>query len=151
MNFIGERRTMHVVKRAWCMDAYNGLRGTFESAEGAWHIARGVLSEKMELWRVNGDSWLVTEVMFGNKMLFLWCYEGRLLMQLIDHLVLVCHKAGFEQLSFFTRHRGALRILRRYGVFSLPTKTAGECQYVIDIDIAMRNRITPKELSYVIE
>lgn len=124
--------TMHKVP--WSEEAYNGLVDTF--FDNAQMIVDGVRSGRMELFLVNNNAWLVTEVMQG--MLFVWCYQthgkGSTLVQLIDKLKIVCRNSNLTQISFFTRLPAALRALRRYHPVALETPIQGETQYVIEVD-----------------
>lgn len=121
-------------KMEWCEAARNGLRDTYFDNEQM--IVDGVKSGRMELFLVNDNAWLVTEIMHG--MLFIWCYQthgrGSTLVQLIDKLKIVARHNKLTQISFFTRLHAALRALRRYHPTALPTKVQGETQYVIEVD-----------------
>ncbi len=125
----------------WNTRAERELADTWYGPEGKAKVVTGVQSGAMDLYRVNGDSWMVVQSLFGKKMLFIWCYQGRRLVQLIDALLPICLAQGVEQISFFTFHVGVIRALRRYSVYGFPTRIAGECQYVIDVRPAMDARL----------
>jgi hypothetical protein len=114
-------------KKQWSEAAEHGLRDTFYG-HGA-RISSGVCSGAMELFLVNGASWLVTERM-GNT-LFVWCYQGKGLTAIMRVLVDLAKNNGHSQVSFFTRHRAALRAVRRFKPYALLTPVQGETQYVI--------------------
>lgn len=134
-NFIGPPRPFLFTREAWSEAAECGLQGTFRGGEQ--ELIESVHAGKAQLYRVNGDSWLICEPMFDGKMLFLWCYQGRQLVRLIDTLLGICAKAGVVQISFFTHHFAVIRALRRYAVWSVPTKVRGEAQYVIEVQAAL--------------
>jgi len=118
-----------IVKAQWCDEARDALRTTFYT-DGE-EIAEGVRSGRMELFRVNDDSWAVTEVMRG--MLFIWCYAGTRSNQFVDRMRVVARANGLTQVSFFSRHRGAARLWKRFNPRMLPTQNAGEVQYVFEV------------------
>ena len=125
----GPDKPYTITARAWCEDADKALAPTYYGHRDM--LVNGVASGRMELFNVNGDSWLVTEIMGG--MLFVWCYAGRGLVHLIERLRVVAAANGLSQVSFFTRHAAAVRALRRFNPRALPTKIDGETQYVIDV------------------
>jgi hypothetical protein len=118
-----------IVKHAWCPEARDALRDTFYT-DGE-EIAQGVLSGRMELFRVNDDSWAVTEIMRG--MLFIWCYAGRGSNQFVDRMRVVARLNKLSQVSFFSRHKGAARLWKRFNPRMIPTYQPGEVQYVFEV------------------
>lgn len=124
-------RPYTIVKAAWCDEARDALRETFYT-DGE-EIAEGVRSGRMELFRVNGDSWAVTEKMRG--MLFIWCYAGRGSCQFVERMrrVAALQNPPLEQVSFFSRHKGARRLWREYNPRMIPTTVPGEVQYVFEV------------------
>jgi hypothetical protein len=122
-------RPYTVVKTAWCAEAREALRGTFYT-DGE-EIAEGVRSGRMELFRVNDDSWAVTEIMRG--MLFIWCYAGRGSNQFVDRMRIVAKHNGLQQVSFFSHHKGAARLWKRFNPRMLKTLEPGETQYVFEV------------------
>jgi hypothetical protein len=119
-----------VVKKAWCDEARDALRETFYT-DGE-EIAEGVRSGRMELFHVNGNSWAVTEIMRG--MLFIWCYAGRGSNQFVDRMRVVAKANGLTQVSFFSHHKGAARLWKRFNPRMLKTEEPGETQYVFEVD-----------------
>jgi hypothetical protein len=119
-----------IVKHAWCDEACDAMRDCFFT-DGE-EIAEGVRSGRMELFRVNDDSWAVTEIMRG--MLFIWCYAGRGSNQFVDRMRVVAKANRLTQVSFFSRLRGAARLWRRFNPRMLPTRIPGEVQYVFEVD-----------------
>jgi hypothetical protein len=119
-----------IVKSEWCPEARDALRETFYT-DGE-EIAEGVRSGRMELFRVNSDSWAVTEVMRG--MLFIWCYAGRGSNQFVDRMRIVAKHNGLTQVSFFSRHKGAARLWKRFNPRMLPAQNPGEVQYVFEVE-----------------
>jgi hypothetical protein len=115
-------------KMQWHREARDGLRDTFFGHEDK--IAAGVISGQMELFKVNDDSWLVTQRF--PEFLFLWCYQGKGLVRMVDELRAVALANGHPQISFFTPHRAALRALRRYSPRALKRTENGHIQYVIE-------------------
>lgn len=94
-------------------------------------ISHGVRIGRMELFRVNDDSWAVTERMRG--MLFIWCYAGRGAVQFVHRMQLVAKANGMSQVSFFSRRKGAARAWRRFHPQQLATSIDGERQYVFEV------------------
>jgi hypothetical protein len=123
-------RQYTVVKSQWCDEARQALRETFE-ADGE-EIAEGVRSGRMELFRVNDTSWAVTEIMRG--MLFIWCYAGTGSNQFVDRMRIVAKHNGLSQVSFFSRHKGAARLWKRFNPRMLQTSVPGETQYVFEVE-----------------
>lgn len=123
------QRAYTIAKSQWCDEARDAMRECFYT-DGE-EIAEGVRSGRMELFRVNDDSWAVTEVMRG--MLFIWCYAGKHSNQFVDRMRIVARANGLSQVSFFSRHKGAGRLWRRFNPRMLPTPVAGEVQYVFEI------------------
>lgn len=129
-----------LVREAWTREAKIGLVDTFYNAEA--RIQNGVRSGRMELYRVfdsqvgplHACGWLVLERMRG--MLFIWCYQGRGLICLIHQLREYARVNAFEQLSFFTRRRAAVRALRRFHPRLYHKHAPDEVQYVIDVKAA---------------
>lgn len=122
-------RKYTITKAAWCDEARDALRGTFFT-DGE-EIAEGVRSGRMELFNVNGDSWAVTEIMRG--MLFIWCYAGRGSNQFVDRMRIVARANGLQQVSFFSRHKGAARLWKQFNPRRLETQEPGEIQYVFEV------------------
>ena len=123
-------RPYTIVKATWCDEARQALRDTFYT-DGE-EIAEGVRSGRMELFRVNGHSWAVTEIMRG--MLFIWCYAGRGSNQFVDRMRVVAKANGLQQVSFFSHHKGAARLWKRFNPRMLQTQAPGEVQYVFEVD-----------------
>jgi hypothetical protein len=128
----GPARHFTAVETAWCEEARLGLKDTFWDDCGQ-RIQAGVESGKYQLWHVNGDSWLVTEVTKG--MLFVWCYQGFGWWRLFCELCKVAHMQGLACISFFTHHKAAVRMLRAFKPEVLPTQCAGETQYIIRLPV----------------
>lgn len=123
-------RPYTVVKSSWCVEARDALRDTFYT-DGE-EIAEGVRSGRMELFCVNGNSWAVTEVMHG--MLFIWCYAGCGSNQFVDRMRFVARHNNLTQVSFFSRHKGAARLWKRFNPRKIPTTIEGEVQYVFEVE-----------------
>jgi hypothetical protein len=132
--------TFVLIREPWSEEARIGLRDTFFTAET--RMREGVASGKMELFRVFAEShapgkqlgFLIIERMRG--MLFIWCYQGTGVVCLIHQLREYARQNGFEQLSFFTRHRAVIRVLRRYRPREYMKHAPDEIQYVIDVKAA---------------
>ena len=126
-----------LLREPWSAEAESGLAGTFYDAKE--RISAGVRSGAMELYRVFENQvdprlqcgWLVLERMAG--MLFVWCYQGRGLVCLIHQLREYARANGFQQLSFFTHHAAAIRVLRRFKPTVYKKHAPDEIQYVIDV------------------
>ncbi len=112
------------------MDA---LKSTFVGDDGGKRIIDGVMTERMELWRVNDDSWAVTEVLHG--MLFLWCYAGKGSIQFVERLIVIARHMGLEQVSFFSFHKGAARLWHHYNPRKIPGGLSGEVQYIFEVKV----------------
>lgn len=129
-----------LIREPWSAEAREGLKDTFYDAEQRVHD--GVVSGKMELFRVFAEShapgkqvgWLILQRLHG--MLFIWCYQGTGIVCLIHQLREYARQEGFEQLSFFTRHRAVIRVLRRYKPREYMKHAPDEIQYVIDVKAA---------------
>lgn len=117
-------------KCLWNREAREALRPTFHD-DGSM-IARGVESGRMELWHVNQESWCVTEV--RGDMLFLWCYQGRQVIQFVLRMLSVAREMKLSEVSFFSHHKGALRAWRHRAPVVLPTQTPGESQIILRVD-----------------
>jgi hypothetical protein len=105
-------------------------------SQGCFHdngeqIAEGVRSGRMEMFLVNGESFAVTEIMAG--MLFLWCYAGKGSNEFVERLRIVARANGLKQISFFSKHKGASRLWKRYSPRMIPTGEPGEVQYVFEV------------------
>jgi hypothetical protein len=116
-------------KRAWSKHAQRALSPALYGRDEI--CAAAVRSGRRELFLVNGDSWLVTEIVYGNK-LFIWAYAGKRLVQLIGKLRIVAAANNLRYIGFFTLHQAALRGCRRYRPIHSPTAKEGECEYLID-------------------
>jgi hypothetical protein len=117
-----------LVRQPWSIAAEEGLQDTFF---GALHrIRAGVNRGRMELYRVNGESWCVLERM--PDMFFIWCYQGRGLVDFIHKMTEYAHVNGFSSLSFFTHMQATRRALRSMNPEILTTKEPGEMQFIID-------------------
>lgn len=115
-------------KRNWCRLAQRALAHALYGRDAI--CAEQVRSGRRELFLVNGDSWLVTEIMHGNK-LFIWAYAGQRLVQMVTHMRTVARSNGLQYIGFFTHHESALRALRRFRPLAFPTSVEGEYEYVI--------------------
>lgn len=127
------QRPYTMVKRAWCAEAQAALAPTFVGDVGMRKAAAGVIAEKMELWRVNDDSWAITEVFPG--MLFIWSYAGRGSGQFVERMIRVARGMGLEQVSFFSYHKGAARLWKRYNPRMIPGGEPGEVQYIFEAKV----------------
>jgi hypothetical protein len=123
------QRKYTIVKAAWCDEARDALRSTFYT-DGE-EIAHGVRCGRMELFRVNDNSWAVTEIMRG--MLFIWCYAGKGSNQFVERMRVVAKANSLTQVSFFSRHKGAARLWKRFNPRMLPAQNPGEVQYVFEV------------------
>jgi hypothetical protein len=115
----------------WSFSAEVGLRDSFYGAMD--RVKAGVESGAMQLFRVCGESWLVTQI-FG-KMLFIWCYQGKQVAQLIDKLRVLAWHNGLTHVSFYTHHVGIARALRERGVYCVlpqPPDLKGAVQYAVE-------------------
>jgi len=123
-----------IVKQAWTPEVWAEARQALREAfyTDGEEICEGVRSGRMELFRVNNDSWAVTEIMRG--MLFIWVYAGRGSNQFVDRMRVVAKVNGLAQVSFFSRHRGAARLWKRFNPRMLPTQLDGEVQYVFEVE-----------------
>jgi hypothetical protein len=111
----------------WSDEAEYGLRDTFFDCKQ--DIIDGVNSKRMALYRVNDDSWLVTEII--QDMLFIWCYQGQNLVPMVRCLRKVAFNNGLSTVAFFTRLPAAVRALRCFNPQAQPTKINGETLYKI--------------------
>lgn len=105
----------------WSDEAFAGLCDTFRSTpdfDAVATVREGVRSGLMELWRVGGHSYAVTQSWrnpsTGNGEMLLWCYQGRGLNEFVDYMMRVAKANKFSILKFATLHRGIPRMLRRY-------------------------------------
>jgi hypothetical protein len=119
------------VKTAWCDEARDGLRDTFY--ENGERIAEGVRSGAMELWRVNGASWAVTQLI--DQTIFLWCYQGRDVVPFILKLVDVARAQGLAKVSFFSQRKGAARAWKQFNPRVWNTDVPGEKQYMFEVSM----------------
>lgn len=94
-------------------------------------IASGVSTGRMSLLAVNTDSWAVVEVMHG--MLFVWCYAGTRSKDFIAAMRQAARDIGLQQVSFFSRHRGAARLWKHCSPRMIPTSVPNEVQYVFEV------------------
>ena len=114
----------------WSQDASIGLKDTFFGFEQM--IAEGVNSGRMQLWRINDDSWLVTEIFRNPDFLMVWCYQGSGLVNLMMHLNNVALSNNLPELRFFTRLRAAVRALRFMRPVVEPGNWEGEIFFKIE-------------------
>jgi hypothetical protein len=84
-------------------------------ALGDWSqaIRDGVNAGRMELWRIDGDSWAVTECRAG--VLIVWCYQGRQVRRVAEVLKGSLVKNGLDTLEFSTKRKGLHRLLAPLG------------------------------------
>jgi hypothetical protein len=87
----------------WSPDAAEGLKDTLFT--GTDRIADGVTLGQFELWKVNDDSWLVTEVVKREKFLLVWCYQGRGLFNVMMLLCNIAANNGLERVKFFSHKK----------------------------------------------
>ena len=111
----------------WNYAADYGLRDTFYDCRDM--VRNGVDSGKMQLWRVNDDSWLVTEII--QDQLFVWCYQGYGLLATIRVLMRIAAQNHLDYVAFFCRQAAALRALRCLNPVAQPTLINGETLYKI--------------------
>lgn len=119
------------VRREWCEEAATALLATYFDVEAGKNVEHNVKQGAYALWRVNDNSWCVTEV--RGKVLFIWCYVGQNLGRFIHEFVNVARASGLEELAFYTHLKGALRIVRRFNFKAQPVSDCGETRYTIDV------------------
>lgn len=104
---------MHFTREKWSQEAAHGMRDAY-GEHGADEVAEWIASGRCELWRINGDSWLVTEVQ--GSVLFVWLYQGRGVKGLTTAMRAIAKKNGLRAIQFNTRRAGFLRMLEPFGV-----------------------------------
>lgn len=92
--------------------ARHGLRDCF-GTHSAEEVAQWIANGTCELWRVDGDSFLVTQT--NERTLFVWCYQGRNVRELAKCLIAVARKNDCDAIRFHTYRAGFLRMLERFG------------------------------------
>lgn len=104
---------MHFERIPWSEEAYSGLIHTFDSSDGfdaVGVVRHGVERGLMELWRVDGSSYAVTQA-WNNSML-VWCYQGTNVKAFADCMYRIAEKNGMRCVRFATKHRALPRMLR---------------------------------------
>lgn len=82
-------------------------------AEDAAAVMRDVSSGACELWCVNGDSWLVTNVDTDARELAVCCYAGRDVLVIADALYRIARKQDLRAVRFFTKRPALARLLKK--------------------------------------
>lgn len=99
--------------REWCAEAERGLAAALGDYPEA--IRDGVKSGRMQLWRVDGESWLVTQVFQLERKLVIWCYQGRNARRTAEAMFRAARANDLEVVEFSTRRKGLPRLLREFG------------------------------------
>lgn len=94
----------------WCDEAEQGLQGTL--GRDATTAREGVNAGRLELWRVNGDSWLVTGI--DADTLVIWAYRGRDALSMVRAMFATARKNGLRHVSFYTKRLGLKRLLAEF-------------------------------------
>lgn len=87
----------------WSPDAAYGLKDTLFT--GTDRIADNVTLGKYQLWKVNGNSWLVTEVVKAESFLLVWCYQGKGLFNTMLLLSNIAVTNGLSRVKFFSHKK----------------------------------------------
>lgn len=99
---------MHFERFPWCEEARNGLLRTFNTDED--FIREGVTSGRMELFKVDGDSWAVVQTWDTIQMV--WCYQGRNVLEFARAMYRIAQRNKLRCVRFFTKHRALPRMLK---------------------------------------
>lgn len=99
---------MHFERFPWCEEARNGLLRTFNTDEEM--IREGVLSGRMELFRVDGDSWAVVQTWETIQMV--WCYQGRNVLEFARAMYRIAQRNNLRCVRFYTLRAGLPRMLK---------------------------------------
>ena len=93
----------------WSLDALIGLT----PALGDWsdeELRRRVVSNECQIYRVDGNSWLLVEERFPA--IIIWCYVGERAVDMWIELGGIAQAIGFKHVCCLTRHKGILRAFR---------------------------------------
>jgi hypothetical protein len=110
-----EALAVQIIKMTWSDEAAKALASTFHSDDAfdaAAHIRDGVISGRLELWRIDQESWAVTQAWEGK--LLAWCYVGRNVIGFVETFLRIAKDNGLTDLSFATRRKGLPRMLKRF-------------------------------------
>jgi hypothetical protein len=130
------KRQYTLERRAWCKEAADALRPCFVGEEGEAKAIRGVMQEKLQLYHVNGDSWAVIEFIPAHSMLFIWAYAGRGSKGFVERCIISARKSGLKRVSFYSFHKGAGRLWKKFGPKAYPTgNMPGEMQYIFEVRV----------------
>jgi hypothetical protein len=105
----------------WCEAAELGLRDAL--GEYAECIREAVNVGRMELFRIDGHSWAVTEVREGT--LVTWCYQGRGAVEWGAAMLRIARANRLEACEYTTPHRALGRMGRALG-FELVSMVDGK-------------------------
>lgn len=94
----------------WTQAAADALRAV--TAEDEASVARDVNAGTCELWRVDGRSYLVTNVDTDSRELVVCCYAGRNVMAIADVLYRIARDQNLGAIRFFTKRPALARKLR---------------------------------------
>lgn len=108
----------------WCDEAEHGLQGTLGRDSTA--AREGVNSGRLELWRVNGDSWLVTGI--DGDCLVIWAYRGRGAASMLRAMFDSARANGLRRLAFYTKRRALKRLFARSGFAFAELETLYEAE-----------------------
>ncbi len=107
---------MHLERfNALTNDAIAGLSETFFDSPGfdaVAYVRAGVASGRMELWRVDGHSWAVTEVRDGT--LILMCYQGENGLAFLRAMIETARRNNLQKIRYWTARRGMARFLKSF-------------------------------------
>ena len=116
----------------WNSTARRGLLLALNERECGTLIEDQVKAGSAQLWRVSDHSWLVTEVLLAQSELFLWCHQGRDSEGVIQECAAVAAAHGLTWIGWFTRHKGAKRVFRKYA--PEVSESDGEYRFRINVE-----------------
>lgn len=122
------KRPCNFVKVPWCGDVQAAISQDFPCDA---KMVRGALEGRREVFRVDGVSWLITEII--DQTLFIWFYQGRGALNLIKNLIDIARKNGLAKVSFFSKHEGFIRGMRVLNPTCVLTDDPAELQYIVSV------------------
>ena len=107
--------------KQWTAEAERGLNQTLRDDTEA--LKQQVNSGIAELWRINGDSWMISRVeQYADKNeLVVCCFQGKDLLTIGTEIIGAAKEQGLHSIRFHTQRKGLNRLLKPFGFRYLET------------------------------
>lgn len=112
----------------WCIEAELGLHKAFWGMS-AKRSADKVLAGEAQLWRIDGDTWVMTQVYALNSLLWIWCIEGKNAVAVVSAFARIARLNGLTAIGFFTHHKAARYGFRKFSPVIHATSLPGEMHF----------------------